>query len=396
MERPQSLINLAYLGGFYPEIGGPFSAAKALLSKLSAEGVGVIAVSSLPVGYDQRKIEFVRTLPYKVEYLREGALKRIFPSYSASWGAKLAELQDKVDVFHVNGIFDYFAILAPFILKKPYVLSVRGSLMTDAFQMNFFKRIKKTAYMRLWGNRVVQKAAVIHVMCEMERENFSLFFPDFRGPVKVIPNGLNMEEFLSVAPSDSFRKRFPALASKKYVLSLGRLHPIKGLDILIRAFRDVSRENDWTLVLAGPDTNGYSETLKRLALEFGIADRVFFTGMLTGEDKVSVIKSAEVFVMPSYSENFGVSAVEAMACGTPTIVSDRVGISREIARAKAGVVVELTAEAVAAGILSLARDQGLRELISSNGVAMAKEHYDINSVSRALYRVYCEVAEGRQ
>jgi glycosyltransferase involved in cell wall biosynthesis len=129
---------------------------------------------------------------------------------------------------------------------------------------------------------------------------------------------------------------------------MGRIHPKKGIDILIEAYaRTLAKEPSWHLVIAGPDKNGLQGELETLAARLGITDRITWTGMLKGTLKWGALIASEVFVLPSHQENFGIVVAEAMACNLPVIVSDKVNIWREVANYHAGFVCEDNVEGIA-------------------------------------------------
>jgi glycosyltransferase involved in cell wall biosynthesis len=141
------------------------------------------------------------------------------------------------------------------------------------------------------------------------------------------------------------------------VLYLGRLDPRKGIELGIQAFaQDRFRDLDTVFVVAGPGNDRYKASLVELAEALGVGERLRFTGFVDGETRQSALSDADVLILTSHSENFGMSVVEGMAVGTPVLISDRVGIAREVASAAAGVVTPLDVVAVA---------NGLQEMIES-------------------------------
>ena len=134
-----------------------------------------------------------------------------------------------------------------------------------------------------------------------------------------------------------FFKKFPDLAGKRIFLFLGRIHPKKGCDLLIKAFAQVARKDQSLhLVIAGPDQIGWQNKLQRLCEKLGVSEKVSWTGMLSGDLKWGTFYAAEAFILPSHQENFGISVAEALACGVPVLISDRVNIWREIKSDGAG------------------------------------------------------------
>jgi glycosyltransferase involved in cell wall biosynthesis len=133
--------------------------------------------------------------------------------------------------------------------------------------------------------------------------------------------------------------RFPELAGRRVLLFLSRIHEKKGCDLLIRAFAKVA-DDSLHLVFAGPDQTGWTARLQSLATELGVAERLTWTGMLSGDLKWGALRLAEAFVLPSHQENFGIAVAEALACGTPVLISNKVNIWREIEQDRAGFVDE--------------------------------------------------------
>jgi glycosyltransferase involved in cell wall biosynthesis len=138
---------------------------------------------------------------------------------------------------------------------------------------------------------------------------------------------------------DRFLTQFSELRGRRNLLFLSRIHPKKGCDILIRAFaRIAARQPEVSLVMAGPDSNQWMPELKRLASELRVADRIFWPGMLQGELKWGAFYASEAFILPSHQENFGIAVAEALGCGLPVLISDKVNIWREIRDDRAGLV----------------------------------------------------------
>ena len=149
--------------------------------------------------------------------------------------------------------------------------------------------------------------------------------------------------------STAFRRAHPALAGMRNFLFFGRVHPKKGPDLLIRAVGRMAREGRWKrdsmrLVMAGPADDDYADELKKLVLKEGIEDVVYWTGMLTGDEKWGAFQAAEVFVLPSHQENFGIAVAESLSAGTPVLIAHPVNISPEIAADRAGLADDDTVE----------------------------------------------------
>ena len=173
------------------------------------------------------------------------------------------------------------------------------------------------------------------------------------------------------------------------VLFLGRLNFKKGLDLLIPAFDQLRRSHrDAHLAIVGPDSEGYGAKVRGWVRERNLGESVHFVDHLDGGEVLEAYVDADVFVLPSYTENFGLTVVEAMASGTPVIISDRVNIHREIAAAGAGLVTRCDADEMTEAIISLLRDAGRRQEMGEAGRRTARERYNWPPIIQALTREY--------
>jgi glycosyltransferase involved in cell wall biosynthesis len=158
--------------------------------------------------------------------------------------------------------------------------------------------------------RSIRDSACFHVTCDAERAEVRA--AKLRGPIAVIPCGIDIPELTPLSRQSSGPRR---------VLFLGRVHPTKGVDTLIRAWRSVQhRASDWELQIAGPDNDGYLPKMRKLAMSLG-AERISFAGPVYGQEKGKMYQQADVFVLPTHSENFGISVAEALSYGVPVIVT---------------------------------------------------------------------------
>src|SRR5262249_15680957 len=149
------------------------------------------------------------------------------------------------------------------------------------------------------------------------------------------PNGINLEEFEQLPPRGTYRNRCPQLAGKRMIVFLGRVHPGKGLELLVPAFAQANI-TDAMLVIVGPDSENFQGGVEETFRRHNISQRVIFTGMLRGADRIAALADADLFALPSFHENFGIAVIEALAAGVPVIVSDEVNVCREIAAAQVG------------------------------------------------------------
>jgi glycosyltransferase involved in cell wall biosynthesis len=240
--------------------------------------------------------------------------------------------------------------------------------------------------------RVIRGAAALHYTAA---EEMKLAEPYVQGaPGVVIPNGLDLAEYAHLPAAGGVRAAHPQIGTRRIVLFLGRLNFKKGLDLLVPAFVRACQEvNDLHLVIAGPDDGMRRET-ERLVEAARIGDRVTFLGMLDHAQKLAAFRDAAMFVLPSYSENFGIAVVEAMACGVPVAISDKVNIWREVQETGAGLVAPTTVEAVADQIAQLARDPDAAAN-GARGRRLVEERFAWDKIARDLESVYRSLAAKR-
>jgi len=260
----------------------------------------------------------------------------------------------RYDVVFINCIWQYNTLAAYRALAKtstPYAVFTHG-MLDPWFKKQFpLKHIKKTLYWHLFLQRILRNATAVLFTCEEEKILARQSFPRYHVRETVVPYGTFGPECDAAAAAEEFLAKWPTLRGKRLAITMGRLNPKKGIDLLIEAFaRTLSQDSSWHLVIAGPDKDDLQDQLQALAARLGIAHRVTFTGMLTGTLKWGAFAASEVFVLPSHQENFGIVIAEAMACSLPVIISDKVNIWREVVNHWAGLICDDTINGTAAAL----------------------------------------------
>ncbi len=300
-------------------------------------------------------------------------LRRVIPSF---------------DLVHIHWLYDFSSLAAAREAKRagvPYVIAPHGSLDPHLSRKNHFG---KRLYLSTVARRLMSDAAAVVFTAEEERRLASY---GARKTEWVVPVGIDTGEFDTLPPPGLFRETFPAVTGP-FLLFVGRVSPQKGLDLLLKALREIhTRRPDLWLVVAGPDYRGHRALMERLARDLGVADRVLFTGLLDHRPKLAAMGDAELFVLPSYAENFGLVNIEALACGLPVVTSDQVNIHQELAAANAATIVECTVKSVVAGIESALGDPGLRARIRTEGPALVRAHYTWDAIVPMLIERYGDV-----
>jgi glycosyltransferase involved in cell wall biosynthesis len=217
------------------------------------------------------------------------------------------------DVLHSHGMWtlpNVYAGWARRVSSAPLVISPHGTLSAWALGHS---RWKKRAVWTLLQGRVVRSAACLHATAENEYREFRDL--GLRQPVCVIPNGVDVPEAVAATPIRTPNR------SERTLLYMGRLHAKKGVDRLLRAWAVIENERPgWGLRVVGPDDGGHGAELRALARALGLA-RATFVGPVFGEDKWREYGAADAYVLPTHSENFGLTVAEALAAGTPVITT---------------------------------------------------------------------------
>ena len=272
-------------------------------------------------------------------------------------------------------------------LGRPYVLFIHGALDPWFKRRYPLKHLKKWLYWP-WGDyRVIRDAARVLLTTEDERVLARQSFWLYRANEAVVSLGT-----ADPPPEEdgkqhtAFHAAFPILNGKRFLLFLSRLDEKKGCRLLIDAFAQVAQQNpELLLVMAGPDSSGLKSDLEQLAASYGIADRIVWTGMITDAVKWGAFRAADAFVLTSHSENFGIVVAEALACGTPVLLSKRVNIWREVVAARAGLAAEDQLENSVSMLTEWANHDGQRRAaMSEQARELFLEQFEIGVASRRI------------
>jgi len=284
---------------------------------------------------------WIRQYPVKVHALGPG---RGGYGYAPRFTRWIKDRHAEYDAVIVHGLWQYSSFGVWRALRgttTPYFVFPHGMLDPWFNRTYPLKHIKKLLYWPWAEYRVFRDAAAVLFTSEEERrlarESFSLY----RCNEVVVNYGTAAPDVDLQTARHDFLNSFPKLRQRKFLLFLSRLHEKKGCDLLINAFAAIRNSTSMHLVIAGPCVEeAYLLQLKRLATTAFGSDReempVIFTGMLTGNLKWGAFSAADAFVLPSHQENFGIAVVEALACATPVLVSNKVNIWREIVNDGAG------------------------------------------------------------
>ena len=324
-----------------PVYGGPIEGLKKLIEQCKTLGIQ----SEIAVLDDPDNSPWLNGICVKVHVLGPPSLTYYYSSKLLPW------LKANVmcfDAVIVNGLWQYHGYAVRKALRGtsvPYFVFTHG-MLGPYFKYTYpLKHVKKWLYWP-WGDYLILRdAKAVLFTCEEERILARKSFWLYKCNEVVVGFGTSSPIGDAARQRELFLSEFPELSGKRIFLFLGRIFKIKGCDLLIEAFANVAKQNEALhLVMAGPDQTGWQKELEALSSSLGIEDRITWTGMISGDVKWGAYHAAEVFVLPSHHENFGIVVAESLACGVPVLISNKVNIWREVEAGGAGIVAEDTLE----------------------------------------------------
>jgi glycosyltransferase involved in cell wall biosynthesis len=319
--------------------GGPPEGLRQLAEGYRQAGI-YLEVASL----DDPEEAFLKELPFRVHAF--GPVKSVF-GYSASLMPWLQEHTSDYDAVVINGIWQYhsFATWRAIRNKLPYAVFIHGALDPWFKKRYPLKHLKKVLYWRTFQYPVLRDALAVLFTTQTEKEQALLSFRLNQWNGVVVPYGTNRPSGEPEVQKSIFYLTCPTARNHRFLLFMARIHEKKGCDLLIEAFsRIAAREPDLHLVMAGPDQVGLKAVLEKQAQRLGVTDRIHWPGLLQKDAKWGAFYAAEAFILPSHQENFGISVAEALACGKPVLISDKVNIWQDVVADGAGIVEEDTVD----------------------------------------------------
>ncbi len=307
------------------------------------------------------------------------------PFWSPELRPQVRRQASQFDIALIRSCWTYWGIGAGKECRRaglPYLAYPEGSL--SPWGLGYFgawKNWPKAVWWHLLGERsYFQGSKAIVALNKHEYQEIRAW--GLRNRIEVIPNGVNMAEFDTYMNRTELENTWGKLKNRRWLLFLGRLHPIKGLDLLLPAFARLARQYpDYLLVIAGPDENGYARHLTKLAADLDIAEHVLFLGPAYGTAKIGLLREAELFLLTSYTEGFPMALLEAMGCGTPALITQGCHVP-EVAEAEAGLVVEADVDRIARSLRELLNDAGARRIMGDKARRLVESHFTWDQIAR--------------
>ena len=293
------------------------------------------------------------------------------------------------DMIHIHEYRTVLAIVVHHYAKKygiPYILQPRGSIPRTS------KSKQKKLFDALFGRAIIKDASKIIASSKLESDQYWDVFPDLEGEKIVhIPNGIDLETYQNLPKKGEFRKKYSIAEDEKVILFLGRIHKIKGIDILIEAFSKLKEELQGVkLVIAGPD-DGYLDRLKLMVDKLSIEDDVIFPGPLYEKEKSEAYVDADVFVVPSKYESFGNVVLEAMAHNTPVVVTNSCGVSEWLSSAE---IINPTVDSLYVKLSEILKKSKSENLKSKRRMKKDVEKFSWETIVDRIESIYYEIVGG--
>ena len=386
---------------YYPclEAGGVVNAVYKLSKKQAEEGndVSVFTTDSCIERMKLDKRYNVDIEGVKVYYFRNlsNSLKTKFlidTPYPLP--LKIRKEIKKYDIVHIHEHRHSLAIAASHYASKnniPYVIQAHGSVLP------FFQKEKlKEIFDKLWGFKILKNASKVFALTNVEKEQYLKMGVE-EERIEIVPLGIDIEEYSKLPSKGNFREKYNISEDDKLLLFIGRIHKIKGLDLLVNSLDVLNREyikknvENLKLAIIGPD-NGFLAELKKVIADLDLEENIIITGPLFNKDKIEAIVDCDIFIMPSQYESFTTSGLEAMACGKPLILTKNNHIHTWVDN-NTGLSAEYDKNDLADKIQKLLADEKLMEKFGKNGLKEIKENYNWDSIEKKIDLIYRELIE---
>jgi len=377
---------------FHPKYGGPVEMVSLLSRKLIERGhrVTIYTTEAFPGSPDS--IAADRILPadgVNVHYFKD--LTRVIARnqnlFFSPGIVPVAKKQIKdFDIIHLHDYRAFQSIIVHHYALKygvPYVLQTHGSIPRMVAKRNL-----KRLFDILWGNTLLKDASKTIAITQLEATQLQDVGVS-SDKIEIVPNGIDLTEIGESPQKGKFRRKYGLRDDQKIVLYLGRIHKIKGLDVLVKAFVGLTKKlSDVMLVIVGPD-DGFLTGLLKLRGALGIGDRMLLVGPLYGQEKLAAYADADVYVLPSIHEVFGMTVLEACACGIPVVLTENCGLANWVVESRAGYAVPSGDEAkLQEACLRILTDESLRKSMGERGKQMVKDHFSLDRVVQRVEEIY--------
>lgn len=372
---------------FDPTTGGPPRIALRLAAGAAQRGHSVTMLFHDLPQFAGQILQERREVPGAdlITYLPIAPLTRWEDLTGRRAGQEIDRIIGGFDFLHLHSIWNGMSRTAMAAARRrgvKYVMLANG--MLDPWSMQQ-KRLKKRVALALSLRKLLNGAAFMHVGNEDEKAGVLAL--GLTAPIEIVPNGIYLEEFNPPPAPGQFLAAHPELAGKRFVLFLSRLHYKKGLDYLAAAFAKIApRHPEVHLVVAGPD-GGAEAAFQQDIAAAGLTDRTHLIGAMYGRERFNAVVDAACFCLPSRQEGFSIAILEALACGTPAVITTGCHFP-EVGTAGAGIVTELDANEIAAALNRVLSDPTEARRMGAAGQALVRSRFTWDAVAEQMEAAY--------
>ncbi|MBE6512138.1 MAG: glycosyltransferase [Methanobrevibacter olleyae] len=301
-------------------------------------------------------------------------------------------------IVHIHEHRQTLAIIASYFARKnniPYIVQAHGSVLPF-----FQKEGMKNFFDKVFGFKILHNASCVFALTEVEKEQYLKMGVD-EERIEIVPLGINLEEYEDLPSFGAFRSKFNIAEHDKLILFVGRIHEIKGIDLLINSFNDlINQSNDKKsskdidsssikLAIVGPD-DGYLTKLEDMIKEYSLEENVIITGPLYNEEKQEALVDCDVFVMPSKYESFTTSGLEAMACSKPLVLTKNNHI-HDWVDGNVGLACDDNKDSLREAIEKILFDEEMSLIFAENGRKLIKEKYNWDIINNQILEIYNKI-----
>lgn len=297
------------------------------------------------------------------------------------------------EIIHIHEHRQTLAIIVSHFARKnnmPYIVQAHGSVLPF-----FQKEGLKNLFDKAFGFKILHNAACVFALTEVEKEQYLKMGVE-EDKIEIVPLGINLEEYENLPDYGRFRSKFDIDDDDKLILFVGRIHEIKGLDLLIGAFNDLinnddkdnsdKRNNSIKLAIVGPD-DGYLSKLEEKISKYSLEDKVIIAGPLYKEEKQEALVDCDLFVMPSKYESFTTSGLEAMACGKPLVLTKNNHI-HDWVDGNCGIACDDDKDSLSEAMGKVLFDDDLAQTFGENGRELIEEKYNWDIINNQILDIY--------
>jgi len=366
--------------GLFPALGGAETLTYELAKSLADENE--VFVVCLSRSFNSQQVEFRNTNLHILPTLEKGKIGLIKNFFSIF---KLL-IKERFDVIHTHFVFPTATWgITGKLFRTPVMVTSHGGDIQKDEDIGYGARLNKIVAAITW---LTLKLINVHVVVSKSMVKDAIEAGSNPSKIRVIYNGIDLKKIQSIRRRTNILQRYGLTKNYLILLYLGRLHPKKCPDDLIKAFaKVVQRVPNAKLIFAGK--GGERENLEKLASSLNVDDKVIFTGFVSEDEKWNLLKNCEIFLLPSIIEGHPISLIEAMACGKPVIATDSGPFSEIVRNGETGILVPVhSPDCLADGIIDLALDDERRREIGKKARENVENRFDINKIADDYLEIY--------